>query len=83
MKVRELINILSQFDPETRVVVAGYEGGFNDITEIHPQRLRLNVNPEWYYGSHGLAEDEEIRKLWPDAPVVEAVSLMGENQNSE
>jgi hypothetical protein len=83
MNVRELINILSQFDPETRVVVAGYEGGFNDITEIHPQTLRVNVNKEWYYGSHGLAADEEIRKLWPDAPVVEAVSLIGENQNSE
>jgi hypothetical protein len=61
--------------------VAGYEGGFNDITEIHPQTLRLNVHQEWYYGSHGLAEDEEIRKLWP--PVVEAVSLTGENQNAE
>ncbi len=29
MNVRELMEAPSQFDPETRVVVAGYEEGFN------------------------------------------------------
>ncbi|EDZ92549.1 MAG: hypothetical protein P5702_08285 [Limnospira sp. PMC 1291.21] len=43
MNVRHLINILLQFDRETQAVVAEYEGGFNNITEIQPQKLRLNV----------------------------------------
>ena len=34
MNVRELIEALSQVDPETRIVVAGYEAGFNDITQM-------------------------------------------------
>ncbi|MDX2213086.1 MAG: hypothetical protein SFY66_07335 [Oculatellaceae cyanobacterium bins.114] len=44
MNIRELIETLSQFDPDMRVVVAGYEGGFNDITQIQPCEIRLNVH---------------------------------------
>lgn len=82
MNVRELIEALSQFDPETRVVVAGYESGFNDITQIQSCDIRLNVHQDWFYGSHAKAEDEQIRQLLPDAPVIAAVALIGENQNT-
>ena len=34
MTIQQLTALLSQYPPDTRVVVAGYEGGFNDIT-IH------------------------------------------------
>lgn len=83
MNIRELIETLSQFDPETRVVVAGYENGFNDITQIQPCEIRLNVHQDWFYGSHGKADDAQVQQLLPDAPVVAAVVLTGENQNSE
>jgi|GEM_PF-638032 len=83
MNIRELIETLSQFDPEMRVVVAGYEGGFNDITQIQPCEIRLNVHQDWFYGSHGKADDAQIQQLLPDAPIVAAVVLKGENQNSE
>ncbi|UBF24179.1 hypothetical protein K9N68_20965 [Kovacikia minuta CCNUW1] len=83
MNIRELIETLSQFDPETRVVVAGYEGGFNDITQIQPCEIRLNMYQDWFYGSHGKADDAQIQQLLPDAPIAAAVVLKGENQNSE
>ena len=83
MNVRELMEPLSQFDPDTRVVVAGYENGFNDITQIQPCEIRLNVYQDWFYGSHAKADSAQIQQLLPDAPIATAVVLQGENQNSE
>ena len=34
MKVKELIEALSQLDPELMVVVAGYEGGVDEIDKF-------------------------------------------------
>jgi hypothetical protein len=51
MKVKELINLLQQHNPEFRVVVDGYESGYDDIS-IREIELALNVNSEWYYGRH-------------------------------
>jgi uncharacterized protein (UPF0264 family) len=39
MNIRELVEALSKFDPETRVVVAGYEDGFSDIPRFSPARF--------------------------------------------
>lgn len=83
MNVRELMETLSQFDPDTRVVVAGYENGFNDITQIQPCEIRLNVYQDWFYGSHAKADDAQIQQLLPNAPVVAAIALKGENHNAE
>jgi hypothetical protein len=52
MTVKELIKMLQGFDDNLRVVVAGYEGGFNDLSRAEPIELNLNVNDEWYYGPH-------------------------------
>jgi hypothetical protein len=52
MKVKELIEQLQKFDPETRVVTHGYEGGFIDVSEASEMELALFVHSEWYYGPH-------------------------------
>ena len=52
MKVKELIEQLQKFDPETRVVTHGYEGGYQDVSEAIEEELALFVNSEWYYGPH-------------------------------
>jgi hypothetical protein len=57
MTVKELISILSQIeDQDLRVVIKGYEGGYEDIEfpDNIPLTLdiALNVNPQWYYGNH-------------------------------
>ncbi len=81
MNVRELIQHLSQLDPEMRVVVAGYEGGFNDITELESCDLRLHVYQDWFYGAHERADNQSIQQLLPEAPVVPALVLKGKNDN--
>lgn len=83
MNIRELIEALSKFDPETRVVVAGYEEGFNDITQIQTQRILLNAYRDWFYGSHAKAGNERVRQLLPDADETMAIALIGENRNTE
>jgi len=59
MNVKQLIKQLQQFDPETMAVVAGYEGGYNEISDVGAIRLNLNVNNEWYYGKHECDNDGE------------------------
>jgi len=60
MTVAELIEKLSQIeDQEARVMIGGYEGGFDDIENLNLNLIdmALNVNDEWYYGNHEIAED--------------------------
>jgi hypothetical protein len=52
MKVKELIEQLQKFDPETLVMVDGYEGGYSDILELHKIPIKLNYHKDWYYGKH-------------------------------
>lgn len=59
MKVKELIEHLQKFDPETRVVTHGYEGGFTDVSEVEEEELALFVNSDWYYGPHEYVDDAD------------------------
>jgi hypothetical protein len=55
MTVKELIEVLQTVeDQDTRIMVGGYEGGYNElITQANNiQDIALNVNAEWYYGAH-------------------------------
>jgi hypothetical protein len=59
MTVQELIKILETLNPETRVVVKGYEGGVDDVQSVASVLIALNQNTEWYYGKHGIANSYE------------------------
>ena len=62
MTVKELIDKLSQLDPELRVFTHGYEDGYNDINdEFRQEIIALNYHEEWYYGKH-----EAIRHIRKD-----------------
>jgi hypothetical protein len=54
--VTELIGLLQKFPGGYRVVVQGYEGGFDDITPPMKMGLDLDVNRCWFEGSHNQAE---------------------------
>jgi hypothetical protein len=57
MTVKELIEQLQQLDPELRVFVRGYEGGYDDAGPITPPNdFALNFHDEWYYGDHEVAD---------------------------
>lgn len=77
MTIKELIEALSKFNPDTPVVVRGYEGGYNDVTIVKAESIQLNVNKQHYYGAHGCT-DEQYEPV-PDVPVVEVVYLGGFN----
>lgn len=77
MTIAELIEILSQFDPATPVVVRGYEGGYNNIIKVEKTEMQLNINRIWFYGAHG-ANPEQSKPL-PDIPMTEVVYLRSYN----
>mgnify|MGYP003346541971 CR=1 FL=1 len=52
MTKKELIEMLSQYPDDMRVVVSGYEGGYNDITECEEFELVLNYNTSRCFGAH-------------------------------
>lgn len=79
MTIQELIETLSQYDPNTPVVMSGYEGGYNDVSIIDKKTMQLNVNDKHYYGAHDCVKGLIV----PDEPMVEVIYLGGFNPNSD
>lgn len=52
MTIKELIAQLQQYPSTHRVIINGYEGGFNDVAIVQPKRIALDVNTDLYYGDH-------------------------------
>ena len=73
MNVGQLIEQLKNYPQDLRVVVNGYEGGYNDVDHFEKIKIVLDYNEVWYYGKH---EDvfgihDEARK----ATAVEALRI--------
>lgn len=52
MNIKELIDKLQTYPPETMVVVSGYEGGVHEVNHPELIKIKTNVNTAWYYGEH-------------------------------
>ena len=74
MTAQELIIHLQTLPPETKVVVRGYEDGYNDILKLRSLRIKPNGNSNWYDG-------EYIDSV--DFDAIEAIDLFGENKNAK
>jgi hypothetical protein len=73
MTVAELILVLSGLDSSLRVIVRGYEGGYNDAAPDKIMTVALEVNKgTWYYGLHDQVTDYEP---YPDYEHVQAICL--------
>ena len=46
LTVKGLIEVLASFPPETRVVVDGYEGGFDSLHADSPRRISICHKPD-------------------------------------
>jgi len=62
MTASELIKELSKYDPDTEIMVSGYEGGYNIANRVF---LRDSVYSEynakqWYYGDYALVADNVV-----------------------
>ena len=72
MTAQELISHFLNLPPQTKVVVRGYEDGYNDILKLRSVKIKPNKDPHWYSGEY-----EESN----DADAIEAVDLFGENNH--
>ncbi len=64
MTVNELIKLLGEYPADMRVVVNGYEDGYDDLSPgcLMTRDMRLNVNTAWYYGRHDEAHEGNQNK---------------------
>lgn len=66
----ELIQHLQTLPSETKIVVRGYEDGYNDILELKQVKIKLRENQEWFYGEYEKSDA---------ADTIVAIDLFGEN----
>ena len=61
MTVDELIRLLRDYPPDLRVMVNGYEHGYDDLEAncVVAGEASLNVNSAWYYGRHEQASTSD------------------------
>jgi hypothetical protein len=62
MKAKELIEVLQKLDPETLVLVDGYEGGYTELNSIREQEVGAPIVREWYYGEYDNYKEGELFK---------------------
>jgi hypothetical protein len=62
MKVSELIEQLQSYDQYARIVVSGYEDGYDDVTVIKEIFIKPCTDPKWYYGRYEKAHPETIEQ---------------------
>lgn len=72
MTASELIQHLKALPPDTKIVIRGYEDGYNDILKLRTIKIKPDKNSHWYLGEY---EDST------DADSIPAVDLFGENKN--
>ena len=54
MNVKELIEVLGEYPAEMRVVVQGYEDGYDDVSasSVQQRHVKLNAGKERWEGDH-------------------------------
>ena len=73
MTVQELTQLLAQYPAELRVVVNGYEGGYDDLApgRISVVKISLNAGTHDWDGKHDRLSEE----VATDAEIVEALAF--------
>ena len=71
MTALELITFLQSQPPNIKVVVRGYEDGYNYIAQIVSVNISKANNKKWYYGEYFKTDS---------ANPIEAIELFGENK---
>lgn len=72
MTAHELIQNLQTLPPNTKVVVRGYEDGYNDILQLKPIKIKPKADAHWYDGEFENNSDSDA---------LDAIDLYGENQH--
>ena len=77
MTVQQLIELLATYPAELRVVVNGYEDGFDDVTpeRISVTQIELDSGKHPWEGRHASPRGDAAA----DAPIVDALVLRRES----
>jgi hypothetical protein len=75
MKIKDLIKELKQYDPEMQVVRSGYEGGVEFVSRLQCYEVALDVNTEWWYGTHELVIHDLQKQELKDYTKTQAVLI--------
>jgi hypothetical protein len=62
MKAKELIETLQKLDPETLVLVNGYEDGYTIPTGTKQMEVCGPFKRAWYYGEYDDCKEDELLK---------------------
>lgn len=74
MTVRELIELLSEFRPDARVMVDGYEGGVKELKRAVMKDIFVDYHAGMtYYGPHEPVDSTWISDDERDKYIVESV----------
>lgn len=57
MIIEELIQQLQRYPKNSRVIVQGYEGGYDDVTIVREISIQPNTSHEWYNGKYLKSDD--------------------------
>lgn len=71
MKAHELIELLAQYDPDTEILVQGYEGGYSPISSVcgcQVQQLDRHGDADFYGRYEPLPEALRQLALNADSP---------------
>ena len=71
MTAQELIQLLHARPPHTKIVVRGYEDGYNNILRLNEVKIKPKADAEWYDGEYIDTNDAEATL---------AIDLFGVNQ---
>ncbi len=76
MTVHKLIRLLENHPADMRVVVNGYEEGYDDLSpeQISVRTIRLNTGKNDWEGCHGDVDDKPGDRV-ENSPVIEALVL--------
>lgn len=74
MTAAELIEELKSIQPDMKIVIRGYEDGYNDILELKTVKIKHVTDSHWYDGEYDDSTDENA---------IDAVDLFGKNENAK
>ena len=80
MTIQDLIRILETYPADMRVVVSGYEEGFDDVSpeRIAVVKVRLNQGMKHWQGRH-LEPERQTDERAADSDIVEALAFFRES----
>jgi hypothetical protein len=79
MTASDLIKKLQSLPPDIKIIVRGYEGGYNDVLKLVERKIIIHPKKEeWYYGEY----DDNLDDSNTSAEV-KAMELWGENTRSK